>query len=76
MNEEDLSGGRGDVSKIHTYVIVAYSSGAIHSGAIAVRKTMPCGRSSAYVEAAFKELQRGEELYVTWENRRYRVARP
>jgi len=68
-HEEDLSGARGDVSKIHTYVIVAQSSGA-------VRKTMPCGRSSAYVEAAFKELQRGEELHVTWESKRYRVARP
>lgn len=58
-----------DVSKIHTYVIAAYSSGTI-------RKTMPCGRSSMYVEAAHKELGGGEELYVTWEGRRYRVIRP
>ncbi|HYX20486.1 MAG TPA: hypothetical protein VFA98_06530 [Thermoanaerobaculia bacterium] len=60
---------RGDVSKIHTYVIASYPNGE-------VRKTMPCGRSGAYVEAAHKELGRNEELYVTWEGKRFRVTRP
>lgn len=60
---------RADASKIHTYVIASYPGGV-------VRKTMPCGRSAAYVEAAYKELGRSEELYVTWEDKRYRVTRP